>query len=93
MDKRKLYESIMSNVAKEVKKALNESNMPDVDQRWMEMEADGVATDAEMRLVTDINGYSIDTLNDIVYARTGYHTWEQYQGIEDEYVDDDDIIL
>lgn len=31
-----------------------------------------IATEDEISLVTQINGYSIDTLNDILYARTGY---------------------
>lgn len=83
-NKEALYESIMRNVAKEVKKALNESNMPEVDERWNEMLDDGIATEDELQLVTDINGYSIETLDAIVYSRTGYHTWEQYKGLDDE---------
>lgn len=31
----------------------------------------GIATQAELQLVTDINGYSLDTLSDVLYARTG----------------------
>lgn len=36
-----------------------------------------IATDEELQLVTAINGYNIDTLNDIIYVRTGYHDIEQ----------------
>lgn len=36
-----------------------------------------IATDEELQLVTSINGYNIDTLNDIIYVRTGYHDIEQ----------------
>ena len=48
----------------------------------------GIATDSEIDLVTDINGNSIETLNDIIYARTGYRDIESYE--ESEFDDDDD---
>ena len=38
-----------------------------------------VATQEELELITCINGYNIDTLNDVIYARTGYHDIEQLQ--------------
>lgn len=37
-----------------------------------------IATEDEISLVTQINGYSIDTLNAILYARTGYHDLDTY---------------
>ena len=37
----------------------------------------GVATENEIHLVTIINGYNIDTLMDILYARTGLRSIEQ----------------
>lgn len=37
-----------------------------------------IANEREMILVTKINGYKVETLNDILYARTGYHDIEQY---------------
>ena len=39
----------------------------------------GIATDEELQLVTSINGYNIDTLNDVIYVRTGYHDIEQLE--------------
>ena len=39
----------------------------------------GVATQEELELITCINGYNIDTLNDVIYARTGYRDIEQIQ--------------
>lgn len=39
----------------------------------------GIATEDEISLVTQINGYSIDTLNDILYARTGYQDLDAYK--------------
>ena len=47
----------------------------------------GIAIDSEIDLVTDINGNSIETLNDIIYARTGYRDIESYEESE---LDDDD---
>lgn len=47
----------------------------------------GIATDEELNLVTKINGYSEETLNDVLEVRTGYHSKEQYcdcEGIECE---------
>ena len=46
----------------------------------------GIATSSEINLVTDINGNSIETLNDIIYARTGYRDIESYE--ESEFYDE-----
>lgn len=43
----------------------------------------GICTNEELRLVTDINGWNIETANDILYARTGYRNLEQYTEYED----------
>lgn len=43
-----------------------------------------IATTEEINLVTAINGMTEETLNDIIYARTGYHTLEQYFDAEEE---------
>jgi len=37
-----------------------------------------IATEKEISLVSNINGYSIKTLENILYARTGYNSLEQY---------------
>ena len=34
-------------------------------------------TEEELRLLTNINGYNIETLNDALYARYGYRDLEQ----------------
>lgn len=41
-------------------------------------------TDGELELITGINGLSIDTLNDCIYSRFGYHSLEQMDGEDDE---------
>ena len=38
----------------------------------------GIATEEEIRLVTSINGYNEETLNDILYVRTGNRSVEQF---------------
>lgn len=45
----------------------------------------GIATESEIKLVCNINGYSKESLNDILYSRTVYRTWNQY--FESEIVD------
>lgn len=37
----------------------------------------GIATDSEVGLVADINGCSEETMNDIIFSRTGNHNYEQ----------------
>ena len=49
---------------------------------WEKIVAFGIATDEELSLVTCINGYSEETLNDVIYARTGFRDLEQYIDIE-----------
>ena len=48
-----------------------------IEQVWDLLSQYDIATENELRLVTTINGYSIDTLNDILYARTGLRSIEQ----------------
>ena len=36
-----------------------------------------------LQLITNINGYSIDTLNDVIYAMFGYRSLKQLQGDEE----------
>lgn len=43
-----------------------------------------IATDAEIQLVTNINGWSVESLNDIIFCRTGYHDAEQCHDCEPE---------
>lgn len=38
----------------------------------------GIATEEEVNIVIKINGYSEVTINDILYAKTGYRDIEQY---------------
>lgn len=37
-----------------------------------------------LTIVTSINGYSLDTLEDVLFAHTGYRTFEQYLDLEED---------
>ena len=52
-----------------------------VNEMWDRLVDDGIATEEECQLVTDIKGYTEEALLDILYARTGYRNFEQ---MEDE---------
>jgi hypothetical protein len=43
----------------------------------------GIATQEEINLVTNINGWNEQTFNNILYVKTGYRDWEQYEDIEE----------
>ena len=43
-----------------------------------------IVTEDEIDLVTKINGYNEETLDNILYVRTGYQDLEQYTEYEDE---------
>lgn len=50
-----------------------------IDEVWDLLIEYGVANQEELRLVTCINGYNMDTMNDVIYARTGYRDIDQLQ--------------
>ena len=51
--------------------------MKNLENLWEKLVDYGVATEEEIQLVTSINGYNEQALLDILYARTGYRTFEQ----------------
>lgn len=48
-----------------------------------------IATEDEVRLVTDINGLNKETMTDIIYARTGLRSYEQC--VDDGYSGTDEL--
>ena len=56
--------------------------MKNLENLWEKLVDYGVATEEEIQLVTSINGYSENTLNDILYCRTGYGDFEQWEETE-----------
>jgi len=37
-----------------------------------------LATESTLQLVTRLNGYTLETLEDVLYALTGYHSYDQF---------------
>lgn len=46
---------------------------------WNAMLEEGIVSEETLQVITSINGYSVETLNDVLYAVTGYRDWEQYK--------------
>lgn len=49
----------------------------DISTIWDAIIEYGIATEEELLLVTAINGYNEDALNDVIFVRTGYRSIEQ----------------
>lgn len=49
----------------------------EIDKIWDYLVESEIATEEELDLITCINGYSVETLNDVIYARTGYRSLDQ----------------
>ena len=49
-----------------------------VEEIWEFLVEKCIATEEELQLVTSINGYNEETLNDVLYTRTAYRDIEQY---------------
>jgi hypothetical protein len=52
----------------------------DVNVLWDELIENELFTWDELRLLTNINGYSVETLNDAIFSRYGYRDYEQMMG-------------
>jgi len=53
--------------------------MEKINELYEKLIDEGLFTSEELDLITSINGYSIDTLNDCIYARYGYRDCDQMQ--------------
>ena len=51
--------------------------MNELDKIWDYLVEYEIASSRELQLVTKMNGYNEDTLNSVIYVRTGYHDLEQ----------------
>lgn len=54
-----------------------------INEIWEYLIEQQIATEEELQLITDINGYNEQALNDVLYAKTGYRDIEQIKE-EDE---------
>jgi len=52
------------------------------DELWEYLEESGIAMKEELCLVTSINGYSLESVESVLYCRTGYRSLEQIQEAE-----------
>lgn len=49
---------------------------------WYLIIDNNIATEDELDLISYINGWNIETLNDVLYVRTGYRDAQQYKECE-----------
>lgn len=56
----------------------------EINEIWDFIVETGIANEEELSLITCINGYNKETLNDVIYARTGYRDVEQIKAEEVE---------
>jgi hypothetical protein len=52
----------------------------EIEEVWDYLTECGIATEEELRLVTSINGHNIESLESVIYCRTGYRSLEQLKG-------------
>ena len=50
-----------------------------IDKLWDRIVNAGIASEHTLRVITAINGYSVETLNDVIYAVGGLRNWKQYK--------------
>lgn len=53
-----------------------------VNQLWDLLLEQELFTEEELQLLTNINGYSVETLNDAIFARYGYRDYDQMMEYE-----------
>lgn len=59
-----------------------ENTMNELNKVWDYIIENHIATEEELQLVTSINGYNAESLNSVIYARTGYRSAEQHEECE-----------
>lgn len=60
-----------------------------VEEAWDTLIECGLVSEETLRVVTNINGYSLETLESVLYATAGYHSFDQYLDEDDEDEDDE----
>lgn len=56
-----------------------------VEELWDNLVEFGIATEDELSLITAINGYNIEALEDVLYVRTSFESWDAYINEINEY--------
>ena len=49
------------------------------DKLWDRILNADIASKDTLQVITAINGFSVETLNDVIYAVSGLRNWEQYK--------------
>lgn len=55
--------------------------MTNLDEIWDYLVENDIVTEETLILITNINGYSEKTLNEVIFARTGYRCIEQLKSV------------
>ena len=50
-----------------------------IDKLWDRIVNAGIASEDTLRVITAINGFTVETLNDVIYAVSGLRNWKQYK--------------
>ena len=53
-----------------------------VEQAWDYLIENNIASEETLKVVTNINGYNLETLEGVLYSETGYRSFEQYKESE-----------
>ena len=65
---------------------INDENLTDSEKKYNELWNliidNNIATDDELDLIQRINGWRLETLEDVLYVRTGYRDAQQYKECE-----------
>lgn len=59
------------------------------DEIWDYIIQNGISSEETLKIITCINGFTEETLNDVIYAVTGYRDIEQIEGEEDDEEDEE----
>lgn len=69
----------------------NDDTLTDSDKQYNELWDliidNNIATEDELKLISYINGWRLETLEDVLYVRTGYRDAQQYKECELNEVD------
>lgn len=65
----------------------NFNNEKTYKELWDFIVNNNIATEDELKLVSSINGWRLETLEDVLYVRTGYRDMQQYKECELNEVD------
>lgn len=61
---------------------MNYSSLPlQTEVLWDYLVDNGIVSEETLKVVTSINGYNLDTLEDVLYATTGYRSLSQIEEV------------